>query len=321
MSDTEKLATRIKELTGWSNVPNLSIVTDTSDCMRIQRGNVVRIDGHEFIILGNKYETRFGIEYQPKYWVFSAVDVQTGEHKILKTVFYEDFTVHVGVFRIHCYRSPEKEAKVLELVKGDSRFMQGYTVYDEKQNNVRVLDYIRGKTIFNYVYQIEKPHEAYYYEDLPAILHRLTDSLRAIAFLHEHGTCHGDVRNDHIIIEEGSGQYRWIDFDLNQHVSDFDLWSLGNVINYVVGKGINSFQNILRDKTIPVKIKESLTPADASAFYEYRLMNLQKLYPYISPRLNNILMHFSIKPAATYTSCTELINEYIEMSEKDFPSP
>lgn len=318
MDDKQKLIDRIIELTGWLNIDHVNIVTDTSDCMRITRGDIIRVEGQDFVIKGNKYETRFGIEYQPKYWVFSAIDMKTGDDKIIKTVFHEEFHVHIGVFKMHCYRSPDKEAEVLNLVKGDTRFMQGYPTYDAKGNNIRIIDYIRGKTIFEHIYKIDKSHKEYYHTDLKGILHNLLGCFEAINFLHENKTCHGDIRNDHIIIDSETGQYRWIDFDLNQHVADFDLWSIGNIINYAVGKGINSFVNILKDKNIPDKIKESMTPDDASVFYEYRLMNLEKLYPYISPMLSNIMMHFTAKPVAVYNSMPELIDDYKIMLDKEF---
>ena len=318
MDDKQKLIDRIIELTGWSNLSRIEIVTDTSDCMRIERGDIVRVDEHDFVIKGNKYETRFGIEYQPKYWVFSAIDMETGEDKIIKTVFHEDFHVHIGIFKMHCYRSPDKEAEVLNLVKGDKRFMQGYPTRDDKGNNIRIIDFIKGPTIFNHIYKINKTHEEYFQTDLPEILHKLLGCFEAIKFLHDNNTCHGDIRNDHIIIETGSGDYRWIDFDLNQHVADFDLWSIGNIINYAAGKGINAFPNILKNKNISDDIKNSMTPDDASVFYEYRLMNLKKIYPYIPPMLSNILMHFTPKPIAVYNSMSELIDEYKKMLEKEF---
>lgn len=319
-TNPEQLTSRIKEVTGWPNVSPPRIVTDTSDCMNIQRGNVVKLGEHYFVIEGNRYETRFGISDQPKYWVFGAVDLATGKHKILKTVFLEDFHVHIGVFKVRCYRSPEKEAKVLEVVKNDRRFMQGYTVNDTKNNNVRVIDFIRGPTIFQHVFNIAKSHEQYYHEDLSGILHKLIDCMEAIQFLHDRGTCHGDIRNDHIIIDSDTGHYRWIDFDLNQNVSDFDVWSMGNILNYVIGKGINSFQQVLKNDHIEERIRKSLRPDDGSAFYEYRIMNLQKLYPYISTDLNNILLHFAIKPRGIYSAIRELIGDFRDALEATFPA-
>ncbi|MBU8932855.1 MAG: hypothetical protein KOO62_02500 [candidate division Zixibacteria bacterium] len=316
-NEQSRLAQRITELTGWET-GKISLVTDTSDCMRIQRGDIVRIEGIDLLIKGNRYETRFGIEHQPKYWVFGAIDMKTNEHKILKTVFYEEFNVHIGVFKIHCYRSPQKEADVLQLVNGDMRFMQGYTLFDSSGNNVRVIDFIRGKSLFNHVYELDNSHEQYFHEDLPSILHKLTDCLEAIALLHQHDTCHGDIRNDHILIDSSTGQYRWIDFDLNQNVADFDVWSIGNIISYAVGKGINSFANVLRNKKFSDEVKSSLTGDDASAFYEYRIMNLKKLFPYIPPKLDRVLNHFVAHPTETYSSMEKLIEDYVDMLETEF---
>ncbi|MEE9442594.1 MAG: hypothetical protein V3V99_07990 [candidate division Zixibacteria bacterium] len=296
------------------------LVTDTSDSMRIIRGNVLRADGRDFVIKGNRYETRFGIADQPKYWVFGAIDLDSGEKKIIKTVFHEDFNVHIGVFKIRCYRSPEKEAQVLERVKGDSRFMQGYTIEDEKCNCIRILDYIPGMTIFNYVYSINKPHRQYFQEDLPGILHNLAESMEAIKFLHDNDFCHGDIRNDHIIIETGTGHYRWIDFDLQQHVSDFDVWSMGNILCYVAGKGINSFKLVLKSREFSGKVKKSLVADDGSAFYEYRIMNLKKLYSYIPEKFNNILLHFTLNPIGHYAAMEELLDDYYDMLDSEFPA-
>jgi hypothetical protein len=319
MNENEKLAARIVELTGWKLYEPPRIITDTSDWMNIIRGDIIRLGGRDFVVKGNKHETRFGIGEQPKYWVFSVIDMESGEQKIIKTEFNEEFMAHIGIFKVRCYRSPEKEGKVLEIVKGDKRFMQGYSVFDEKRNNIRVLDYIRGQTFFNYIFSISKSHEQYFHEDLGELLWNLTESIEAIEFLHKHKFCHGDIRNDHIIIEADTGQYRWIDFDLNQKVSDFDMWSIGNVLSYCVGKGINSFQQVLRSKDFTAAIKESLRPTDASAFYEYRIMNLKKLYPYIPERLNNILLHFTIKPKDYYVNIGQLLEDYRRMLERDFP--
>ncbi|MBD3382298.1 MAG: protein kinase [candidate division Zixibacteria bacterium] len=319
MTDLERLKQRIIELTGWRYIDTPSIVVDTSDWMRIVRGDIIRLDGRDFVVRGNKHETRFGIGGQPKYWVFSAYDFETGEQKIIKTVFHEDFFAHIGIFKIHCYRSPEKEGEVLELVKGDRRFMQGYTTYDEKGNNVRVIDFIPGQTFFNYIHSISKSHEQYFHEDLPRILYNLVAAIDAISFLHEHKYCHGDIRNDHIIIEPETGQYRWIDFDLKQNVSDFDTWSIGNILNYAVGKGITSFQQVMRSKEFTDEAKNSLVPEDGSAFYEYRIMNLQKLYPYIPDSLSAILNHFTIRPRKVYYTLSDLMDDYYRMLDQDFP--
>jgi serine/threonine protein kinase len=322
MSEKERLAGRIKELIGWEvNTTRMKIVTDTSDWMRITRGDVIRIGpcGCEFAVRGNMREPRFGIDDQPKYWVFHAVDLMTGQEKIIKTVFHEEFYAHIGIFKVRCYRDPDKEADVINLVKGDDRFMQGQAYLDSAGNNVRVIDYIRGKSMFHYIPGIEKPHEQYFFEDLPNILRKLLISIEAIKFLHENGFCHGDIRNDHILIDVKDNKFKWIDFDLKQDVTDFDLWSIGNIISYAVAKGLITFTQATKYGKFNENIVDSLSNDDGSAFYNYRIMNLKKLFPYIPNKLSDILQHFTIKPIAYYNSFQQFYEDYCEMLEKEFP--
>jgi tRNA A-37 threonylcarbamoyl transferase component Bud32 len=320
MTEKEILASRIEELTGWKlNIARLKIVTDTSDWMRINRGDVLRVGGQDYVIKGNMREPRFGIDDQPKLWVFSAISLADGSEKIIKTVYDEEFYAHIGFLKIRCYRSQDKESAVMESCRNDARFMQGITAYDDENNNVRIIDYIRGKTFFHYLPDIKKKHEEYFHEDLGDILHNLKNAIEGIRYLHKNGLCHGDIRNDHIIIEQGSRLYRWIDFDLNQDVNDFDLWSLGNILSYAVAKGILTFTHVLKSPDFSNHIKQSLTAEDCSAFYEYRIMNLKKVYPYIPPKLSKLLNHFTIKPIAYYTGIDEFISDYEEMLDSEFP--
>ncbi len=313
------MAARIREITGWTTNSRINIISDTSNWLKIVRGDVIRLHGKDFLVKGTEYERRFGIDDQPKYWVFNAYELETGDRKIIKTVFHEEFFVHIGVLKIRCFRSPEKEADVLELVRGDNRFMQGITILDEKKNSVRIIDFIPGKSIFQYIFYIPKNHEQYFYEDLAGILWKLVDSIEAILLLHKNNFCHGDIRNDHIIIDSETGKYRWIDFDLNQNISDFDIWSIGNIVNYAVGKGITAFMNVMRDPDLPQELKDSLSAEDASGFFEYRIMNLKKLYRYIPDRLNRILLHFTIRPHESYPSIEQFFGDYREMLIKEFP--
>ncbi len=320
MTEKESILERIKEVAGWNiNVSRFKIVTDTSDWMRIHRGDVIKIYGHYFLIKGNMREPRFGIDEQPKYWVFSAIDLSDASEKIIKAIFKEEFYAHIGILKVRCYRDVDKESKVLVTCKGDKRFMQGKTYFDEKGNNVRVIDYIHGTSFLNYIPNIPKQHKEYFYEDMPHILHKLYDSILAIKFLHDNELCHGDIRNDHLFIETETGDYRWIDFDLKQDVSDFDQWSIGNILSYAVVKGIMTFDRALKSKEFSDDIKNSLKASDGSAFYEYRIMHLRKLYPYIPERLSNILQHFTIQPIAFYSKIDQFVDDYKEMLDKEFP--
>ncbi|UCC60865.1 MAG: serine/threonine protein kinase [Dehalococcoidia bacterium] len=212
---------------------------------------------------------------------------------IIKLEFQEEFEKTFGPLHIHCFRSPEKECKVLQLVEGDSRFMQGNKFIDYSGNTVRILEFIHGKTLYDSIMEMDIDHEYYYYNNLAPILSKIIGCLEAIQMLHDHGLCHGDIRNDHIMIDHENNEFRWIDFDLCQNSTDFDVLSSGRVLQFVVGMGLNTFHEIRNSGRFAADTLARLQPSDASAFYAYRLMNLRKIYPYIGERLNNVLMHFS----------------------------
>lgn len=304
--DPERLARRIEELTGWKPRRRVEVTRDTSDAMNMHRGQVLDLGGRLYAVLGHTYESRFGISDQPKYWVLRTVDLDDGEHVIVKTVFHEEFTARIGQLRIRCYRSPQKESEVLALVRGDTRFMQGETIVDSAGNQVRILDYIHGPTLFQHVLDWQEPHEAYVRGEMQDLLYRLIESIEGIQMLHDFDLCHGDIRNDHIIIDRRTDRFRWIDFDLKQDFSDFDVWSIGNVIAYIVGQGITSFHQVLRSDRFPDAVKWSLTQDDASAFYDYRIINLRKLYPYVPEALNDVLMRFSAGATSYFGSMREV---------------
>jgi hypothetical protein len=288
------MAKRIEELTGWRPRRDLQVLTDTTESMDMRRGHVLHLGGRLYAVLGHAYESRFGISDQPKYWVLRTVELESGRDFIVKAVFHEEFIVRIGPLRIRCYRSAAKESAVLELVRGDARFMQGGTVFDDTGNRVRILDSIPGPTVYSHVMTSRYSHEAYVFGEMRSLLRRLIESIEAIQTLHEHDLCHGDIRNDHIIIDSRTGRLRWIDFDLKQDSLDFDIWSIGNILSFVVGKGIRSFHQVLRSDAFSDATKASLTADDASAFHEYRVINLRKLFPYVPKPLNDLLMRFSV---------------------------
>ncbi len=315
----EELARRIAALTGWAPPRPVRVTADTSDAMNIARGQVLSLGGRRYVVLGHAYESRFGIQDQPKYWVLRALDLESGAAKIIKTVFHEEFIARIGPLRVRCYRSPEKESRVLALVRGDARFMQGETVRDAGGDLVRVIDHIPGPTIYEHVIAQRLPHAEYFHTEVPRLLRGLLDSMAAIQGLHDHALCHGDIRNDHLIIERGSGRLRWIDFDLTQDFSDFDIWSIGNVLAFIIGQGIQSFHQVMQSAAFPDAVKACLTPADGSAFYEYRVMNLAKLFPYIPARLGAVLRRFTAGTETYYSRMDQVRADVAEALACGFP--
>ncbi len=292
--DPTALAARVKELTGREPALPIEVFEDTSAHMYIRGGSVIRVGGRDYYVMRSMIEARFGIEETPKYWVKHAVDLEDGSHKIVKLVFDEDFTARIGGVRIHLRRSPAKEAAFLEAVRGDGRFMQGFTVADRAGGIVRIIDLIQGKSLFDLVMALGTTHREYYFDVLPDVVVRLLPVMEAMAEAHARGLRHGDIRNDHVWVEESAGRFRWIDFDLEVDYADFDEWSMGNILVFVVGKGIHSISDARADARRYPAMTEPPGDGDAMAFYRYRVANLRKLFPWVSRDLNDLLVAFSV---------------------------
>lgn len=99
---------------------------DASNFYRVGYGDVLALADHPYLILNNAKEGRFGLDDQEKFWVKRAVDLESGQRKIIKLVFFEKFTAHIGNIAFDCFRSPRKEARILERVANLPHFMHGF---------------------------------------------------------------------------------------------------------------------------------------------------------------------------------------------------
>ena len=115
------------------------IHTDTTDFFRVEYGDVVVLGGRPYLIRHNAKEGRFGVDDEVKFLVKRSIDLESGSLKIIKLVFYEAFKVRIGGFEFECFRSPKKEARILERVAGHKNFMHEYSIEDEEGNLIRVL--------------------------------------------------------------------------------------------------------------------------------------------------------------------------------------
>jgi hypothetical protein len=311
LTDEAELKQRVTELTGRKIYGKPIIKEDCTQYMSIAGGMVLRLAGNDYFVLTDAKEGRFGIDEQPKFWVKYAVNLETGESKIIKLVFHEESSNRFGRFLMHLRRDPAKESRILELVRGQPHCMQGHTVEDAQGGPVRIIDLIRGKSLYRTLIDLEVDHEQYVHEVMPEVLERLVPVIEAIAFLARHDEHHGDIRNDHIIIETGTGLYRWIDFDFWVNYPDFDLWSLGNVLNFVAGKGIHTFQTLARHPELYPHYtgQAALTADDALFLHKNRVANLHKLFPYMPEALNRIVMRFAVGATEFYTDFRSLTDD------------
>jgi serine/threonine protein kinase len=284
--------------------------TDATDFYRVEYGDVLVLEGHPYLILNNAKEGRFGLDDQEKFWVKRAVDLDTGQRTIIKLVFFEKFTARIGNIAFDCFRSPRKEARILEKVADHPHFMHGVATTDSQGNIIRVLDFIYGKSLYNTIEELDGSHEDYFFNAFPLIFEQFKTCIEAIGFLHQHGEKHGDIRRDHILIDRESGNYRWIDFDFNyrhrENIYGYDLFGIGNILIYLTGKGDLLLPDLFRQVHPCI---DRLKPQDRNIVFHHRVANLKKIYPYIPESLNRILLHFSIGANWFYEHVDQLLED------------
>ncbi|MGD9949744.1 MAG: serine/threonine protein kinase [Desulfobulbus sp.] len=288
------------------------VYTDTTDFTSIDYGDVISVEDRHFLITSYTKEGRFGVDEQTKPWVPKVVDLESMEHYILKLEFQETFNIRLGRFSVTCYRSPQKEARILELVRGRAHFMQGITLVDAVGNLVRVLEPVSGNRLDKVIHS-DSSHADYFTHELPDILSQFLGCIKGIAFLHQKGFRHGDIRRDHIFVDRNTGLYYWIDFDYDFYLPEkpfaLDLYELGNILIYLVGRGDYHPREIESDPQLGPTITRALAPKDFSLLTQNRVVNLQKLFAYIPDSLNNILLHFSAGAEVFYESVEEIQND------------
>jgi hypothetical protein len=307
--DNAGLKRRAEDILG-RKLDRVRLITDTSQFMELMLGDVIEMEDRRFLIKGVTYEGRFGLDEEPKHWVKRAVDWKTGEPKIIKLVFYEEFELPIGRLKVHCYRSPAKEARILEMVRDHPHFMHGQTLRDEQGNLVRVLEVVRGGPFERGLNTLAGDHESYCRNHLRGLLQKLLPAFEGIGYLHSQGQRHGDIRRDHLFECADTGLMRWIDFDYNfdfqENPYGLDLFGLGNVLCYAVGKGIPTLPEIKRERP---DVLSTLDTGDLSLVIPNRVFNLKKLYPHLPDELNRVLMHFAASATVFYERVDELLDD------------
>ncbi|NOZ23716.1 MAG: protein kinase [Planctomycetes bacterium] len=319
--DPQELKQRITEVIHRTPDGAVKVFEDMSNFMAIDAHSVLRIAGNDYLVVGHAREGRFGLDEEPKFWVKSTLDLTTCERKMIKLRFRESFKSRIDKTDFRCMRSPMKESAVLRMMKGHPNFMQGESAFDAAGNPVRILDFIKGPSLYNHLRNLAMSHEVYYHQILPKIMPPVIECMNAIGHLHRRGLHHGDIRADHIILKNRATSYVWIDFDYVVDYPDYDLFCLGNILQQVVGKGRHSLHDIrLRPSEYPA-LDDTLALNDMSFMLRHRVANLRKLFPHISPELNEILMHFSVGSTPPYDHVDDLVANLRSIFPLDPSSP
>lgn len=280
---------------------------DTSEFMSIGPGDVIAVGDRHFLVHRDAVEQGFAYK-DTKFWVKKCMELETGDPKLLKLVFHESFFLKYGAVSIKCYRSPRKEGRMLDLVRGDLRYMQGRTALDEAGNPIRIIDIISGKRIDYVTARIKADHATYFRDHFPDLYRKFIGACEAIGDLHEQGELHGDINLDHLMKEYETGALRWIDFDYAYEASAnpfaLDLFGLGRILACIAGKWLYT-PHILR--ALDMGVPEDLRKEDFSCVHKNEIMNLRKLFPHVPEDLNRILLHFSEAAEIGYDSVAEFV--------------
>lgn len=312
----EHIVQALKRWAPRKDPERMKLYTDCSDFFRINSGDLLQLEGDVFLVGNNTREGRFGLDDEVKYWVKRGLDLQNGKSVVLKLEFHERFDANIGGVRFECFRSPKKESRILDMVHGKPAFMQGRTYHDEKGNNVRVLDFIRGKPVSATVTALDMDHETFFHTTLPDMLDHFIGCVEAIRFLHDGGEKHGDIRRDHILIDNEDGHWRWIDFDYSflhkKSIYAYDLYGLGNVLTFIAGKGDVNPATLQQHEP---EIFDTLYWEDLNVVWQNRVSNLKKVYPYIPKSLNDVMLHFSNGSNRRYEITDEFLSDLKQGAE------
>ncbi len=312
----KELLRMIRKWVPRERVPKRVRIKDTEDFFRVDYDDVVVLNDIPYFIRNNEREGRFGLDDEQKFWVKRARNLLTGDVKILKWVFKERFEARIGNLVFECVRSPQKEARILELVRGRPDFMQGETVLDSSGSQLRILEYIQGRTLGQLVPEMGRDHGDFFHNFYPTLLDEFLQIVEAIRFLHENNEKHGDIRRDHLIRDSATGRYRWIDFDFNYRHGEsrfgYDLFGLGNILLFITGRGDVTTYRLLHESP---DLLDRLTEDDVNIVFHNRVNNLKKIFPYIPQKLNRVLMHFSVSAPVYYEETRELLEDLGEAKE------
>ncbi len=188
-----------------------------------------------------------------------------------------------------------------------------FCLRNELFKEIRSLENDYEPNFISYIDSFRMKYDIYFKNILPDILQKLVRAFEAIHFLHKNGFRHGDIRNDHLMIENETGNFVWIDFDYDFQVTEnpfsLDMFGLGNILAYAIGKGFHNAYMIANDTYTYGDLINRIDGGDFSLSDKRRLLNLKKLYPSIPSTLNNIIMHFSSSAEVYYEFVDEIIED------------
>ena len=93
----------------------------------------------------------------------------------------------------------------------------------------------------------------------------------------------------------------------------YDLFGLGNILVYLTGRGDVTIQNL---KEKDPMVFGRLFQDDMNIIFNNRVVNLQKVFPYIPDALNLLLLHFSVGANVYYEDTVQLLSDLQEARDR-----
>jgi hypothetical protein len=92
----------------------------------------------------------------------------------------------------------------------------------------------------------------------------------------------------------------------------YDLFGLGNILAYLVGRGDVTVQKLQQEASPAF---DRITSDDVNIIFNNRVVNLRKVYPYVPETLNITLLHFSVGANIHYETTEQLLHDLMEARE------
>ena len=93
------------------------------------------------------------------------------------------------------------------------------------------------------------------------------------------------------------------------NIYGYDLFGLGNILVFLVGMGDVLLRDLKREGHPSLG---TLSEADLNLVFNNRVVNLKKVFPYISNSLNRVLMHFSRGANWFYENTVQFLEDLAE---------
>ncbi len=216
------------------------VYTDTTDFTAIDYGDVLLVEDRYFLVTAYTKEGRFGVDEQVKQWV-PKVRISPAARRISSNWCFTRPLTSAWRHTIPATAARKKEARILEIVRGRPHFMQGELLLDEAGNLVGD----RAGTV-----TAGQGHPAQPAVPRRVFFHRTPGRSRPLPAGHGCGRlsprtgipARRHPARHHVFVERTTGELYWIDFDYDFHLPErpfaLDLFELGNILTYLVGRGI-----------------------------------------------------------------------------------